>query len=297
METYNIDGWIDLPDEVDAVESEVGVFGSAASFLTGTGKGKIYCFHDSYLKIGMEFPVLNQGSIGTCVAFGTGGATDGLKASEISDGQREKFVAITATEPIYYGARITVGGGRIRGDGAVVANAVKYITEWGTIARGKYDGVDLTEYSVDRAREWGNGKGFPKNIELIQKDHLIRQFTRVKSWEEARDSVANKCPVIFGSGYGFSSETDDEGFCKQNTSWNHCMWLCGIDDNSKRNGGLIANSWGRNWLKIRKRKLNQPDGTFWADAEIIDKIMRNGDCWSISDFSGYKNKIDTSISW
>ena len=63
METYNMSGWVDLPDEVDAVEAQVGVFGSAASFLTNTGKDKIVCLHDNYVKVGSSFYYVNQGNI------------------------------------------------------------------------------------------------------------------------------------------------------------------------------------------------------------------------------------------
>lgn len=294
---YNIDGWVDDPDGVAAVESEVGVFGSAASFLTGTGKDKIVCLYDDWTKLQMQYLYLNQGKIGSCVAEATAGGVDQLKVSEIADGQREMFVGGTVAEAIYYGARVVVGKSRLRGDGAYVASAIKYIYDRGTLARQKYSFADLSEYSVKRCRDWGNNIGVPKELEVTSKEYVIGNYARVRSWEEARDSIANKCPVIFGSSYGFSSETDDEGFCKQNTTWRHAMLLFAIDDHSKRKGGGVCNSWGRNWLKIRKRKLNQPDGSFWADADVIDKIMRNGDAWSICDFKGYKAKIDSNIAW
>lgn len=297
MPTNNTSGWINSPDDVMAVESEVGIFGSTADFLTGTGAGQIRCLHDNYEKIGIDFPHRNQGPVGSCVAFGVAGGVDAVKVTEIANGEREIFKAATSEEPIYYGARVVIGKNRIRGDGAIVAYAVKYIAEYGTIAKGKYGNIDISQYSPDRCRKWGTGSGFPKTIETISKETVIQAYSRVKSWEEARDSIYNGDPVVFGSSYGFSSETDDEGFCRQNTNWNHCMFLIAMDDLSRRKGGLISNSWGRKWLKIRKRKLNQPDGCFWADDEVIDKIMRNGDAWSISQFKGYKKEINTDISW
>lgn len=294
---YNIDGWVDLPEDVDAVESEVGVFGSAASFLSGTGKGKIVCLHDNYTNIGIGFQYVNQGNIGSCVAASSTIIVDTLKSTEIANGEREEFKAQTAIEPIYYGARIVIGGGRIRGDGAVVAHAVKYMAEYGVLAKLKYGQIDLTEYSVERCRRWGSGSGFPKTLEKISKENTIGAYSRVKSWEELRDSIANGHPIIVGSKYGFSSETDDEGFCRYSTTWNHAMAVIAVDDNSKRKGAMISNSWGRDWLRIKKRKLNQPDGCFWVDAETIDAMMRNGDAWSVASFNGYRKPVNTNVSW
>jgi hypothetical protein len=294
---YNIDGWVDIPDEVDAVESEVGVFGSAASFLTGTGKGKIVLLYGSYDKIGLEFPYVDQGNIGSCVGAATTEIVDALKATEIASGEREKFQAQTAIEPIYYGARVVIGGNRLSGDGAVVAHAIKYIATYGVLSKIKYGQIDLTNYSVDRCRRWGNGKDFPKTLESISKENTVGAYSRVKSWEELRDSIANGHPVIVGSKYGFSSETDDEGFCKYSTTWNHAMAILGVDDDSKRKSGLISNTWGRNWLKIRKRKLGQPDGSFWVDAETLDAMMKNGDAWSVASFNGYRKPVNTNVSW
>jgi hypothetical protein len=295
---YNINGWVNNPDAVEQVTSEVGVFSACADFLTNTGAGKIICLHDNFAKLGLEFPYKDQNPAPSCTAFGIAGGVDALKVTEIANGDRESFVAETATEPIYYGARVVIGKNGIRGGGAVVAYGVKYVNQYGVLARKKYGSIDLTEYSADRCVRWGNNSGFPKTLEAISKENVVLAYSRVKSYEEYRDSIANGNPVVVGSSYGFSSETDDEGFCKNSTSWNHCMFGLAVDDFSKRKGGLICNSWGRKWLKIRKRKLNQVDGSFWVDAEIIDKMCRNGDAWSLSSFQGYKKAaINTSVSW
>ena len=297
METYNISGWVDLPEEVDAIESEFGVFGSVASFLTGTGKGKIACLHDNYTKAGSSFYYVNQGNIGSCVSAAASLIVNTLMVTEIANGEREVLKGWTSVEPLYYGARIVIGGNRIRGDGALVAHQIKYINEYGTLLKQKYGAIDLTEYSVDRCRKWGTGSGFPKTLEDISKDHTVSIFSRVKSYEEVRDSIVNGYPVEIGSSYGFASETDEDGFCKQDTTWQHALSVIAVDDDSKRKGCMISNTWPLSWLKIRKRKLNQPDGCFWVDAETIDRMMKNGDGWSIGGFNGYKKPINTNVSW
>lgn len=297
MMEYNTEGWVYNPEAIESTESVVGVFGAAAPFLTGSGKGKIVCLHDNYKKIGLDFPVRSQGNLGSCVSFGTAGAVDILKATEIAEGQREEFKACTSEEPIYFGARVRIGKNSIRGAGAVVAHAITYITKYGVLAKGKYGNIDLTEYSVERCQKWGTGSGFPPTLEDISKETIVQEFARVKSWEEFRDSIATGFPIVTGSSLGFSSQTDNEGFCKQSTTWNHSMMGMAVDDSSKRPGGLISNSWGKGWLKIVKRKLNQPDGCFWADADDIDRMMARGDCWSISNFKGFSKKTDSSVAW
>lgn len=290
-------GWVENPEASDAVEAMMGVFGSAADFLTDSGKGKIVCLHENFTKIGHEFCYTNQGKVGSCVAASKAGQIDVLKATEIANGERELYVGQTSIEPIYYGARVVIGKGRLSGDGAVSAYAAQYVNQYGTLVKKKYGNIDLTEYSADRCRKWGSNSGFPKTLEEISKDNIVLTIARVKSWEELRDSIANGFPVSVGSNLGFSSETDDEGFCKHVTTWGHDMFYCAVDDDSKRKGALCVNSWGRQWLKIRKRKLNQPDGTFWVDAEKVDQHMKNGDAWSISGFQGFKKPIDTNVSW
>jgi hypothetical protein len=297
METYNMAGWIDLPDEVDAVESQVGVFGSVAPMLAGTGKGKIVCLHNNYKKAGSGFYYVNQGNLGSCVSAACSIIVNTLMVTEIANGEREALKGWTAIEPLYYGARVVIGQNKIRGDGAIVAHQITYINQYGTLLKQKYGQIDLTEYSVERCRKWGTGSGFPKTLEDISKEHTVSIFSRVKTYEEVRDSIANGYPVEVGSSYGFSSETDDEGFCRNNTTWQHALSIIAVDDSSNRKGCLISNSWPLSWLKIRKRKLDQPDGCFWVDAEVINKMVSNGDAWSIGGFNGYKKNIDTSVSW
>ena len=295
MPNYNTNGWVYDPEAIDKVCNDLpqGIFGDAASHLKDSGAGKTVLLYKSYSKIGMDFPVLNQLSIGSCTSFGVGGAVDCLKAIEIVNGERSEYLADTVNEAIYYGSR-KLSGWRIRGDGAVVATAIKYVADYGTLARVKYGNIDLTKYNVQRCRDWGNNKGFPSELEVISKNNRIRQYSRVTSWEQCRDSIANGYPVVVGSNYGFSNTTDKQGFAKNNTNCGHCMWIGGIRHD--RVGGCIINSWGPSWNSMKTRELDEPDGVFWADADVIDKMMK-GDAWSISEHEGYPIKINSEVVW
>jgi len=60
----------------------------------------------------------------------------------------------------------------------------------------------------------------------------------------------------------------------------------------RRNGKTLftGQSWGPSWISGPKRH-NQPDGSFWVDADDIERyVLRSGDCWVFSDFSGYPPK-------
>ena len=293
---HNSSGFIFLPDVSDAICEALpqGIFGAAAPHLKNSGKGLTKLLYSFYKTIDIEYPVLNQGTIGTCTSFGIAAGVDVTKVADIANGERSSFVNITATEPIYHGAR-KLGGWRIPGDGASVALGIKYVHEYGTIARGVYNKIDLSNYSIEKSRSWGNNRGFPKEIEVISKDHCIEQYSRVKSYEEARDSIANDCPVVVGSSYGYSSTCDNDGIAKQNTTWGHCMVMIAI--RGDKDLILIANSWGPNWNKMPVRKYNEPKGSFWVTAENAHKMCANGDAWSISAHKGYPLKVNSEVVW
>lgn len=292
---FNTKGWINDPDAVAKTEEEPqnGAFAVVASALRDSGEGKTILLYANYYKLGMKFPVLNQGNLGSCTAVATSGAIDCLKVTEIVNGDRESFKALTAPEPIYYGAR-RYSNFRLGGDGAVTAYAAKYINVYGVTAAVKYPFVDLSTYNIQRCRDWGNNRGFPKELEELSKEHPVTRITRVRTWEECRDSIANGYPVIVGSNQGFSNYTDNMGFAKPSGSWSHCMAIMGIRHDNGRPGAAIVNSWSSNWIKIAKKNHDQPDGSFWADANVIDRMMKS-DAWSLAGFQGYKKKVSARI--
>jgi hypothetical protein len=299
-------GCIYIPEHSEEVEMSLakGAFGDAAGHLVGSGAGKKRFLFEDFKKIGMKFPVLHQLSAPTCVAFAVAGAVNNLKATEIALGDNEEYLNHTAQSDLYYGSRVIIGRNRLRGrGGSQVSWCVKYIAEYGTLMMQKYPGgIDLTKYDPRRAVRWGNNSGAPKGLKALaeKNGNVILAYSRVKSWEEYRDSIYNDCPVIIGSRYGYSNSTDKEGFCKQNTTWNHGMYHCGMWDDARRPGGVCSNSWGPSWLRQNGNPIGMPRGTFRIDADNIDKMCRNGDAWSISAFEGYKierEPVDTGVMW
>ena len=243
-----------------------------------------------------NFPKRKQ-TIGDCVAHGAAYAVDAVKSVDIVlKKEFEEWVDETATEDIYAGSRVQIGGGRIRGDGSIGAWAARYVNEYGALPRGKYGNVDLTTYSGSKARSWGKGSaGVPKSLIPTAKKHPIQTVSKVTTYEEVRDLIANGYAVTIASMQGFSSKRDSEGFAKPQGSWAHQMSILAVDDEYKRPGVLVQNSWGT-WNSGPKRH-DQPNGSFWVDAEEIERrILKKGDSWAFSGYEGFKpRELNTRI--
>lgn len=243
--------------------------------------------------------IANGYSVHNCVAHAAGLSIDILTAVRIlMQNHSEKWVAKAATEIIYAGARIEVGGGQLGySDGSWGVWAGEFVRKWGVLLRQEYLGHDFTTYSGRVARTLGSPrKGVPDELEPLCKLHPVKTCALVKSWEECRDSVANGYPVAMCSNIGFTTKRDSNGFLRRSRRpWYHAMAIIGVDDEYRRPGALVQNSWGRSWASGPKRH-EQPDGSFWCDADTIDAAMRQGDSIAFSGYVGYpRNDIPDYI--
>jgi len=272
----NDSGWIDHKEgvaEIEALKPQIIYGGTPDMRQSGAGKVQLlYSVYDS-------FPVIHQGSAPSCVACATAGALDCLRKTEIADGDREDFVNFSVEEFIYFVSRVIIGKNRLRGSGgSLVSWAVAGLEQIGFIVKDKYGNLDLTSYSAKRAVDWGDGRNIPGS-ELVQiaAGQKILDFVRIKSYEEARDAIYNKYPVIVGSQYGYSRQRDAEGFALQNTRWAHCY---------------LPNSfiWGDEFKKIQD--LSVGDGIYSHDGELtevteIKKQKYCGDIYNIRVSNGF----------
>jgi hypothetical protein len=288
-----------MPDEVERVMGTLAypVF-SDLHWLRDSGKGKVSLPFKAVEKLGVSFPVRMQ-TIGSCVAQGMACAIDVIKAAEIVFlGQPEEWVAETATEPIYAVSRVDVGKGRLgRRDGSVGAWAVEAVEMGAAIPRGVYGDVDLTTYSGEREREWGMpSRGAPMSLLETLRRHVVRYSTQVTDYDEARDAIANSYPVTVASNRGFVAKRDAEGFARPRGTWMHQMAFIAVDDAHTRPGLLCMNSWGPDWISGPKRH-DQPEGSFWVDADTATKMLRQGDSFALSGYEGFpRQQIDWSLA-
>jgi hypothetical protein len=97
---------------------------------------------------------------------------------------------------------------------------------------------------------------------------------------------------------GFANRTDEAGVLAPSGSWAHQMCLVAIRFRENSPAGvravdacLVMNSWGTRWLTYAgKFPADQPDGAFWAEKSVIERILAQGDSYAIGD-------IKTGFAW
>ena len=282
----------------DLLTRFLAVMKTAGHKIAGSGEGKTVLLHQAYEKAtGKPLRDYLQ-MIGDCVSQGWGKGGDVRIAVESLDpDQQERHPGCEpATEWIYGASRMIQGRGQLRNDdGSIGAWAAAAVKENGLLFRKKYDFADLRKYSGKRAKDWGY-RGFPYEYEKTADLHPVTDTALVQSWEEYRDAIANGYPVVICSDQGFDSKRDSQGVARARGQWMHCMVSHGMIDERKRPRGLIDNSWGPDWID-GPRPFDIPRGSFFAEAEVIDKMLRQGDSYAISGVSGFeKTKVDLDYS-
>lgn len=193
-----------------------------------------------------------------------------------------------ATESIYALSRVEVGQqhGSMQ-DGSVGAWAAKSATDFGNMSRKALEIAGLSPvYDPQRAKKWG-ASGLPDSLEPIAKKHTCKVVSMVKTFKEAAASIQNLQPVAICSDQGFVMTRDNQGFCKPQGTWYHCMLLMAL--RWDRPGCLISQSWGANTPTGPVYK-DQPDNTFWADASVIDRILSQSDSFTGNTLANYTKR-------
>ena len=274
-------------------------FTQVAPHLKNTGQGKRVLLWKFFEKVSGGELVPHDQAGPDCVGQGYALGADILAGTQIKYFFKpQQWVAKASTEIIYVGSRVEIGGGHLRGGGSHGVWAADWCRKYGVLLRRPYFGkYDFTRYNFDLAQQWGHrcdkctpwGGGVPIELELAARRHPIRTTKLVTTWSQACDSVANGYPVVLCSNLGYTDERDNDGFAEQRGIWYHCLLLAGIDTIFERPGGLIINSWGPNWNGGPKR-LGQPKGSFWADAENIHAMLQQGDSFALSQYNGYPRR-------
>lgn len=263
--------------------------------IKGDGTGRIVLLHKALERAtGQKFEPHNQGAP-DCVSHGFALGVDILTAVQIVLKRLpQRWAGYAATEPIYGGSRIEIGGYTGRGGGSTGHWGAEWISRYGILLRQKYPGgFDLSEYDSKKAVEWGY-EGCPDPLEPLTKLHPVKTVALCKSYQECIDCIANGWPVVVCSNVGFGNgkcKRDSEGFLtRKRAPWWHCMLFAGFDDAYRRPGCLCFNSWGWDWVYGPTRH-DQPGGTFWVDAKTVDAMLRQGDSFALSAYVGYP-KLD-----
>jgi hypothetical protein len=253
-------------------------------------------------RYGQPFVVGRQG-IGDCVAWGAMHAVFCAEAVSWVLGELPDPPVLPATEAIYGGARVESrgkggdGASPVGGysDGATGWGAAKFLRDWGVVYRGPFPelGYDLTAYSADRAKAWGaygcGGQGDRGRLDAIAKRHPCRHVVAVKTWAELVAAVTSGFPVTIASSQGFASRTDASGVLPASGTWMHQMAVIGVRFKSDAPPGVravdaaaVINSWGTKWISYQgKYPADLPDGVFWAERPVVERILAQGDSYAI----------------
>lgn len=269
----------------------------------GGGEGKTRLLHDDWLAVhGTPYIPRDQGKAPSCVGQATAAAVDFLAAVEINSLRHpERRPPARAAASVIYGlSRQEIGGlGPKAGGGSHNLWAVQAIQRYGVVAHLRYPllGIDLRKPSPAQCIKYGM-EGIPDGLEFVARLHPVKDYIAIDSYEELRDAIVmGGCPVTIGSSQGFGDgrlRRDSEGFLNPPgrrwwpSVWNHSMVCIGVCDKGRK-GALILNSWGTDWISGPNRFPNTPEGCFFVDAKIIDKMVGQADSYAIRGFRGYAN--------
>jgi hypothetical protein len=280
------------PKDVDKLLGELPhpLFGAAAYNLYESGKGKTALLYKNVQRFDTGFGPSERQVTGDCVSHSTRNAIDVTRSTEIIGGEREEWVARSATEAIY-GSR---GHG---GQGMSCSGAARFVHQnGGVLLRKKYGNIDLSKYDGMLGAGWGR-RGVPSEIVQEGKKHQVKTISLVKTLDEARDAIASGYALSVCSGYGFSSRRDKHGIAKRSGGWNHAMAWVAMDDSHEIYNEtlfLVQNSWGA-WNGGPKR-FDQPDGSFWIREKDAIDMLSGGGAWAFSDVDGFPaRKVDWTL--
>lgn len=246
-----------------------------------------------------------------CVSWGAEGAATFLLAMQHLKGVSQ-WTAEAATESIYGGCRVEALGKQSGGwsDGAFGAAAAKWLRDWGVLLRLDYGADtgnrehDLTRYSKDRAKQWGNfgngGRNDGGKLDEMAQAFPVEHVVQVKTGREIIMAVSNGYPVTIASMAGFGNmKRDANGVVRISGKWPHQMFVAGTRVIRGKWHGRIVQSWGDS--------CSGPDPgidwdamsacSWWATEGDLDQIARSGDCWAFSDIMGFPPQtIDFSVA-
>lgn len=245
--------------------------------------------------------------IGDCVAWGAMHAVWCSESISWDLGLIAEPPLVPSTEAIYGGSRVEArnkpeGSGGYS-DGSYGGAAARWVRDWGVVYRQPFPdlGYDLTTYSAERAKQWGNwgngGQGDKGRLDEIAKKHPARHVVAIRTWDELAAAVTAGFPVTIASSQGFASRTDESGILAAQGTWMHQMCIVGIRFADKAPPGvkavdaaLVLNSWGTKWISYAgKYPADQPDGSFWATRAVIERILKQDDSYAIGDVkTGFK---------
>lgn len=243
-------------------------------------------------------------AIGDCVSWGWELCCTMTLAIQAKLGTSE-FITEAATESIYGGSRVEADGGRLGGysDGSYGGAAAKWMRDWGCVLRLDYSketGIaehDLTRYSGDKAKAWGNfgcggkddaGRADGK-LDLIAKKYPAT-VVPIRNTDEAAAAIQNGYPIAVCSGVGFGQmKRNAEGVVRASGRWSHCMMFGGVRWVGGNPQFRLFQSWGKSASGPDPGIEHQAvsDCSWWISEGDAQRILDADDSFAISFLDGF----------
>ncbi len=236
---------------------------------------------------GAQLPAHKQ-SIGCCTSEGWSSGVDYLQCVMIALRQMPlEYRSIS--HAVFYGLGREVAHMLGGPDGCYGGAMAKASVQYGCVSNEDAHDSDTDD---TLAAEYGR-RGVPQNLKELAHKHLVKTVSLVKSAEEAKAALLNGYPIPICSDQGFTMQRDADGHCRAQGSWAHCMCLIGY--RADKRWFCILQSWGQN-VPSGPTSLNQPDCSFWADWDVVDRMLRQEDSFAVSQFDGFPSqKLDWLI--
>ena len=279
-------GWVNDPGEVSRVMQENGVLNANQSIraIPAADKPRSVSFIPYLEKAYGKAWYRSQGQCGSCVANGAATAVDVLAAIDHIENQAELPKQADVCT-IYWGSRVEIGQNRLgRGQGSVGVWAAQWLKKYGMLEMRPYEGINLSSYNSAVCCGPNSTAGVPDHLESIAKLHPIKTYAQVSDFDDMTDAISAGYPVTIASNQGFSNARDGEGFARPHGTWQHQMVIIGY--RLDRPVALIANSWGEYFTGGGSLCR----ACFYADRDTVNRMLRQGDSWALSDMEGWQRK-------
>jgi len=264
-----------------------------------SGAGKCARLHKVVEKVTGKSLYIGPQLTGDCVSTSSFMTAQIRSCIEIAKGDFANYKKLFT--PFHYATgRVLVGKNRLRGGaGSIGGWQAEANATYGWLAEEDNGGL---VYSKAIADAWGDdkksqGKSF-RDFMVVAKDSNLEQWSRVQSWNEARDGMWHGYPLTIGSNRGYTMKPDKDGFHRPSGTWSHQLTLFAFWENVKVPAVAIGNTWGGVHGEVKDPETGEPlpKGVLLVRLEDFVKyhLTSSAECIAYSDVNGFGATFDWS---
>lgn len=275
----------DLMEEAFALWSSDNKVRSLIKGLPYQAGGRSMLWEVGRKMLGTDPPNFPQ-ERGCCVGFAAKNVIEYMQFYPLMNGQRIKWTRIFP--PYLYGCgRVFIGKGQMgQQDGSIAAWQAEAVKQYGAIS---IDAEGCPPYSGSISEKWGYTPGPPENFITLGKEHLVKSYAAVSTWEDVIAALMNGYPCSVASNVGFDMVPRADGFNHYSTHWGHNLSIIGVDDDPGDPYACVLNSWSDVHGQIKDFRTGEiwPIGTLRVRKADILAILAENDSFAYSAFDGF----------